>query len=95
MLGRKIAASTLALLLGIGVAACGHDDTKSTTGNQGPGQSSKEDPTLGDPNGGGTVDKGAGGTGGETTTDGADEGTPPNTATDVGSGTGSGRGTDG
>lgn len=92
MLGRKIAAGSLALLLGLGLGACGSDDTKADTGNQGPGQSSKEDPTLGDPNGGGTSDAGTSGTGGETTTDGADEGNPANGSTDAGSGTGSGRG---
>jgi hypothetical protein len=96
MLARKIAAGSLALLLGLGVGACGRDDT-STKDNQGPGQSSKEDPTLGDPNGGGTSDAGTSGTGGQTTDDGADEGNPANGSTDSGSGTGSGRadGTDG
>ena len=95
MLVRKIATTAFALVLGLGVAACGHDDT--TSGNQGPGQSSKEDPTLGDPNGGGTADDGSTGTAGDSTSDGADEGNPPNGTSDAGSGTGSGRadGTDG
>ena len=90
MLGRKIAAGLLALVLGAGFAACGGDDT-ADTGNQGPGQSSKEDPTLGDPEGGGTSDSGSSGEGGETTTDGADEGNPANGSSGGGSGTGAGR----
>jgi hypothetical protein len=96
MFGRKLAATSLALLLGLGVASCGHDDT-ADAGNQGPAQSSKEDPTLGNPNGGGTSDSGAEGTSGDSTSDGSDEGTPANGSSDAGSGTGSGRadGTDG
>ena len=91
MLGRKIAAALLALLLGAGVGACGSDDT-ADTGDEGPGQSTEEDPTLGDPEGGGTTDSGTEGTGGETTEDGSDEGNPANQTGDSGSGTGAGRG---
>jgi hypothetical protein len=83
MLGRKLAATLLAVLLGAGVGACGTDDT----GDQDPGQFSEEDPTLGDPEGGGTSD-----TDDQTRDDGGDEGTTPNSATDSGSGTGAGRG---
>lgn len=86
MFQRKTVAVLLALLLGAGVGACGTDDTVDT-GDQGPGQSSEEDPTLGDPEGGGTTDDG-----GQTRDDGGDEGTTPNSATDSGSGTGAGRG---
>ncbi len=94
MILRKLAAGLLALLLAGALASCGGNDSSSTD-NQGPGRSSKEDPTLGDPNGGGTVDSGPEGTSGETTGDGSDEGNPANGPTDSGSGTGSGRGTDG
>lgn len=80
MLGRKIAAGLLAVLLGLGTAACGSDDRGGTDVEGGPGQSTEEDPTLGDPEGGGTND------------DGADEGDPANQNTDSGSGTGAGRG---
>ena len=93
MIRRKFLAVTLALLLGAGLAACGTDDSGAGTRDDpaGPGQSTKEDPTLGDPEGGGTDDSSAD----EDTTstdDGADEGTPPNGSTDSGSGTGEGRG---
>jgi hypothetical protein len=90
MIGRKMAAGLLALLLGAGVGACGNDDVDA--GNPGPGQSSEEDPTLGDPEGGGTTDDGADGTGGQTRDDGGDEGDPASGSSDSGSGTGAGRG---
>lgn len=86
MLGRKLAATLLALLLGAGLGACGTDDTVDS-GDQGPGQYTEEDPTLGDAEGGGTSD-----TDGQMRDDGGDEGTTPNSATDSGSGTGAGRG---
>ena len=92
MIRRKLLAVLMALSLGAGVAACGTDDSDAPTGDQGgPGQSSEEDPTLGDDEGGGTDDSSAD----EDTTsgdDGADEGTPANGVTDSGSGTGEGRG---
>ena len=90
MMGRKIAAGLLAILLGLGAGACGNDDVDA--GDQGPAQSSDEDPTLGDPNGGGTTDEGDDGTGGQTRDDGGDEGTPASGSSDSGSGTGAGRG---
>lgn len=90
MLGRKIAAGLLAVLLGLGTAACGTDGEVDTEG--GPGQSTEEDPTLGDPEGGGAPDAGETGTEGQTRDDGSDEGTPGNQNTDSGSGTGAGRG---
>lgn len=92
MLGRKIAAGLLAVLLGLGTAACGSDDTGGTDVEGGPGQSTEEDPTLGDPEGGGTMDEGESDSGGQTRDDGADEGDPANQNTDSGSGTGAGRG---
>ena len=90
MLGRKIAAGLLAVLLGFGTAACGTDGEPEVDG--GPGQSNQEDPTLGDPEGGGTTDEGVSDSGGQTRDDGADEGNPANGNTDSGSGTGAGRG---
>lgn len=77
------------MLMGGTLAACGGEGDTKVDG--GPGQSTEEDPTLGDPNGGGTMDKGGSGTAGDRTTDGSDEGTPggSNGATN-GSGTGDG-----
>lgn len=91
MMRPKIAAVVLALVAGLGAGACGTDG-EADVGDQGPGQSSEEDPTLGDPDGGGTTDEGTEGTGGGTTDDGSDEGDPANGTTDNGSGTGAGRG---
>ena len=93
MIRRKFLAVAMALFLGAGVAACVTDDSDAgTTADQnGPGQSTEEDPTLGNDEGGGTDDSSAD----EDTTsgdDGADEGTPANGSTDSGSGTGEGRG---
>ena len=92
MIRRKLLAVTMAVFLGAGLAACGTDDSDAgTSGEGGPGQSTKEDPTLGDAEGGGTDDSSAD----EDTTstdDGADGGTPANDSTDSGSGTGEGRG---
>lgn len=92
MIRRKLLAIAMALFLGAGLTACGTDDSGAPTGDEGgPGQSSEEDPTLGDKEGGGTDDSSAD----EDTTstdDGADEGTPANGVTDSGSGTGEGRG---
>lgn len=90
MLGRKLAAGLLAVLLGLGSAACGTDGDVETEG--GPGQSTEEDPTLGDPEGGGTPDDGMSDQDGQTRDDGSDEGNPANQNTDSGSGTGAGRG---
>lgn len=80
MIGRKIAAGLLAALLGLATAACSTDGDVETEG--GPGQSTEEDPTLGDPEGGGTTDDGRD----------VDGGDPANQNTDSGSGTGAGRG---
>ncbi len=84
MFRRRIAAVLLTIVVGTGFAAC---DGRSDTGSGG----SKEDPTLGDPNGGGTSDSGDSGTGGDSSTDGSDEGTPGSGGGENGSGTGSGR----
>jgi hypothetical protein len=74
MARRPIAAAlTVTLALGFGLGACGSDDSDTKANPQGPGQSSKEDPTL-------TDDRG-----GESTTDGADEGTPANSGATSGS----------
>lgn len=92
MIRRKLLAVTMALFLGAGFAACGSDDSDGPTADQnGPGQSTEEDPTLGDDQGGGTDDSSADD---DTTStdDGADEGNPANSSTDSGSGTGAGRG---
>lgn len=78
-------------MVGVGAGACGTDGEVDAD-PQGPGRSAEEDPTLGDPDGGGTSDSGEDGTGGQTRDDGADEGDPANTNTDNGSGTGAGRG---
>ena len=93
MIRRKLFAVTMALFLGAGLAACGTDDSGTrTTGDEGgPGQSTEEDPTLGDDEGGGTDDSSAD-EDTSSTDDGADEGTPANGVTDSGSGTGEGRG---
>ena len=90
MFRRKSAAVVLALLLGATAGACGSDEGVPET-EGGPGQSSEEDPTLGDPEGGGTSD-GTNNTGGQSRDDGGDEGRTPNSVTDSGSGTGAGRG---
>lgn len=89
MVRRKAAAVVFALLVGSGLAAC--DGKGDTDVDGGPGQSTEEDPTLGDPDGGGTTDEGDTGTGGDDSTDGSDEGTPGGSggATN-GSGTGDG-----
>jgi len=91
MFRRKTAAVMLALLLGATAGACGSDDTGAPDTEGGPGQSTEEDPTLGDPEGGGTSD-GTNNTGGQSRDDGGDEGRTPNSVTDSGSGTGAGRG---
>lgn len=91
MIRRKLIVAAMALFLGAGLNACGTDDADAPAGDQGgPGQSTEEDPTLGNKDGGGTDDSSAD----EDTTstdDGADEGTPANGSTDSGSGTGEGR----
>ena len=92
MFRRKTAAVVLSLMLGATAGACGTDDAGELDNDAGPGQSSEEDPTLGDPEGGGTSDQGEDGTGGQRRGDGGDEGTTPNSVTDSGSGTGAGRG---
>ena len=81
MVLRKLLAVALTLLLSAGVAACGTDDSDTGTGQEGgPAQSTEEDPTLGDPEGGGTTDAG------EDSTDDADGGEPGN-ETNGGAGT--------
>ena len=91
-LRRKLLAARMALFLGAGLAACGSDDSETPNADEnGPGQSTEEDPTLGDDEGGGTDDSSAD-EDTSSTDDGADEGTPPNSVTDSGSGTGEGRG---
>ena len=90
MVRRRAAAALLALLIGTGFAAC--DGEGDTDVDSGPGQSTEEDPTLGDPDGGGTTDEGTEGTGGDDSTDGSDEGTPGSGGASNGSGTGAGRG---
>lgn len=90
MLHRKLAAVLLALSLALAAGAC--DGQRDTDVEGGPGQSTEEDPTLGDPNGGGTTDEGTEDTGGGDMTDGSDEGVPGSGGADDGTGTGAGRG---
>lgn len=78
MFRRKLSAVLLALAVAGGASACDTDETGDAEG--GPGQSTEEDPTLDQPEGG------------ESTDDGTDGGTPTSGATDNGSGTGAGRG---
>lgn len=75
MFRRRVAAVLLTVVIGTGVAAC---DGKADSG----AGRSKEDPTLGDPDGGGTSDKGSAGTTGAT---------PGSGGGTNGSGTGAGR----
>lgn len=78
MFRRKLSAVLLAVAVAVGVSACDTDENGDAEG--GPGQSTEEDPTLSDPEGG------------ESPETGNDEGTPTSGATDSGSGTGAGRG---
>lgn len=90
MVRRRAAAVLLAFFVATGFAAC--DGKGDTEVEGGPGQSTEEDPTLGDPDGGGTTDEGSEDTGGADDTDGSDEGMPGSGGSTNGSGTGSGRG---
>ena len=46
MIPSKLLAVDTALVLGSGLAACGTDDTGTEGRDNGPGQSTEEDPTL-------------------------------------------------